>query len=406
MIRTASTALLLLAFATACGDDDRPATERRDLGSTTDAAMADSAVDASAMDDAGDRSDAGPEICEREPLAADRTRFVVLAHPFVPDYEVLELSTDGVVTRRGPRFTMGKAAEARIAFTPDGAVGVAAQDDGSIGIFRLDESGAPTVVERAYRGEFYASGVVMDPSGQSVWIVDSQFRAIGGGLYRLDLDCDGEVTREQLVAPGQLPYGMAFEADGRALVLAKDLLGTSLGPDLHRVDQAMRRVVASTEVFTEADWIGGGFTVGSDHAFSGAAGLSDPNRIAVSTLGLNLATVQTLEVPDPTSILVSPFEDRVLVVSGFGNAIFEYRYAPDAGAPLVATGEVAYAVRGPAIPTIADMVTRGSLEGLVLVSENVAVRTLRFTEGAVTDLGPLELGEGTESIAGAIGIQP
>lgn len=43
----------------------------------------------------------------------------------------------------------------------------------------------------------------------------------------------------------------------------------------------------------------------------------------------------------------------------------------------------------------------------MLVSENVAVRRLRFEGGGVvTDLGPFELGMGTDAIAGALGVQP
>lgn len=49
------------------------------------------------------------------------------------------------------------------------------------------------------------------------------------------------------------------------------------------------------------------------------------------------------------------------------------------------------------------MITRGSLTGLGLVSENVAIRVVRFRAGMLTDLGPFSL-EG--AIAGAIGVQP
>ncbi|MAQ18507.1 MAG: hypothetical protein CMN30_27370 [Sandaracinus sp.] len=399
--------LCLCLLALACGDDDRTPSGPSDLGNRDGSVATDATVD-----DAGEPTDlgmdAGPVVCTREPRAADRERFVVVAHPFVPDYEVLTLGTDGELGRPDIRFRMRKAAEARIAFTADGEVGVAVQDDGTLGIFRLDEEGNVSIVDRGYTGEFHAANIVADPSGSSFWILDSQFRAIGGGLYRIDLDCSGQVIRESLVAPGQLPYAMAFEDDVRALVLAKDVFNSAAGADVHRVNLSTGTVLASTDTFTGDDWIGAGFALSSKHAFAGNASQFDtvPNAVAVTTLTASPTLAQTVEVPDPTSIVVSPFEDRVLVVSGFGDAIFQYAYATDAAMPLSALGEVEYATRGPAIPTIADMVTVGDDAGLVLVSENVAVRRLRFTEGAVTDLGPFELGEGNESIAGALGIQP
>jgi hypothetical protein len=51
-------------------------------------------------------------------------------------------------------------------------------------------------------------------------------------------------------------------------------------------------------------------------------------------------------------------------------------------------------------------VTRGSLEGLVLVSENVSIRRIQFEGGGVvTDLGLTSLSDGVPAIAGAVGVQ-
>jgi hypothetical protein len=52
-------------------------------------------------------------------------------------------------------------------------------------------------------------------------------------------------------------------------------------------------------------------------------------------------------------------------------------------------------------------VTRGPLQGLVLVSENTGVRRVRFHAGGeVEDLGLEAFGDGLEDIPGAIGVQP
>ncbi len=398
-----------LLLALACGDDDR---------ADVDAFVADAAlpVDGGGMDtgpgetDAFVPTDGGPEVCPRELAAADRERFVVIAHPFVPSYEVLALSTDGTLSRPGTTFLMGKAEEAPIGFTADGEVGVVPQDDGTLGVFTIDEGGNVAVVHTAYEGEFYAARVVMDPDGSSAWVLDSQWRENGGGLYRIEFGCDGRIVSEERVAPARLPYGMGFEPDGTAIVASKDILSTSLGPDIHRVDLSAGAVALSADVFADDDWIVAGFALSERHAFLGdiAAFSAAPNRVAVVGLGeSSLVPLQTVEVEDPTSVVVSPFDDVVLVVTGFGDAIFEYGYDPDAAEPLTARGELSYTTRGPAIPTIAATITRGSLEGLALVAENVAVRRVQFEGGgAVADLGPFELGEGTESITGAIGVQP
>lgn len=403
---------LALLFSIACGDDDRAGDlPPADASVAPDLAVAtDAATDGGAADDASAPDDGGPELCPREPAAADRERFVVVAHPFVPNYEVLALSTEGTLSRTGTTFLMGEAAEAPIVFTADGALGVVAQDDGSLGVFAIDESGAVDVRHAAYDGDFYASRVVMDPDGQSAWVLDSQWRESGGGLYRITFGCDGRIASETRVAPARLAYGMGFEADGTAIVAAKDILSTTLGPDVHRVDLSEPSVLTSAEVFADEDWIVAGFALGTHHAFLGDnAGFSaSPNSVAVVGLGETmLRELQTVPVEDPASVIVSPFEDVVLVVSAFGDAIFEYGYDPLELEPLTARGELSYATRGPALPTVATMVRRGALEGLTFVAENVAVRSIRFEgEGVVTDLGPLELGEGTESIAGAIGVQP
>ncbi|MBO6936477.1 MAG: hypothetical protein JJ863_16005 [Deltaproteobacteria bacterium] len=398
---------LALVLALGCGDDD----DRADV----DAFVADSAMPMDASSDGGSDDDAfipdgGPEVCVREAAPADRARFVVVAHPFVPNYEVLALDTDGALTRPGTTFLMGKAAEAPIVFTADGEIGIVPQDDGSLGVFRIDASGDVDVVHASYEGEFYASRVVMDPDGNTAWVLDSQWRESGGGLYRIEFDCDGRIVNETMVAPSRLAYGMGFEADGSAIIAAKDILSTTLGPDVHRVDLTGPTVDASAEVFADDDWIVAGFDLTASHAFLGDnAGFSaTPNSVAVVGLGETaLQELQTVPVEDPASILASPFDDVVLVVSAFGDAIFEFGYDPGEPEPLTARGELSYTTRGPALPTVGTMLRRGSLEGLAFVAENVAVRRIQFEGGGVvTDLGPFELGEGLESIAGAIGVQP
>src|ERR1700690_1862355 len=72
-------------------------------------------------------SDAG---CGRTAAPVDRVRQVVISHPYdaasneANAWEVLDLSTTGVLTRPKRTFTMGRATGGVMAFTPDGEIGV------------------------------------------------------------------------------------------------------------------------------------------------------------------------------------------------------------------------------------------------------------------------------------------
>ena len=134
-----------------------------------------------------------------------------------------------------------------------------------------------------------------------------------------------------------------------------------------------------------------------------------PNRVGVARLDGDTITVAQLlpDVPDPVAILASPFDDVVLVVDGFGSAILAFDYAPDEVAPLTPRGELSYTVRPPSLPGSAVSIGRGALDGLAFIAENLAIRVVRFDGGGVvTDVGPFELGEGSENIPGAIGVTP
>jgi hypothetical protein len=55
----------------------------------------------------------------------------------------------------------------------------------------------------------------------------------------------------------------------------------------------------------------------------------------------------------------------------------------------------------------ASAIDRGSLKGTVFVSENVAVRQLRFeANGTVTDVAKLASPSGNTGIVGVVGVQP
>lgn len=362
----------------------------------------------------GDDDDGPANPCPRVPAAADRERFVVVAHPFSAsggnDYEVLRLGASGVLsTATVATFTMGRAFDGEIAFTPDGEVGLIAQEDGTVGVFTLDSAGNASVIHAGLAGEFYAARVLVDREGARALVIDSQTIENGGGVYALDIGCDGSLSGETLLLEGNLIYDLAPLADDDWVAYAKALPGGETGNDVHRVTIGDAiEVGAGVDAFPSDDdaivydmaaTSEGRFALIADaNAFSGTG-----NRVSVVNVGA-LSRVTELVVEDPASIAVSPHGDAFLVTSFAGDAIFAGTY--DATS-VTAFGELTYSGGGPQLPGNAVTITRGSLSGLTLIAENLGIRRVRFAGGGVvTDLGRTSLGTGSDTITGAIGVQP
>jgi hypothetical protein len=394
---------LVLLLAAACGQD------------AGDGAAADAGGGGGAD---GSSDDAGGG-CERAPAPADRTRYAVVSHPYDEDsapanqWEVLSLTADGTLAATGTRFEMGRATGGQVAFTPDGAVGVAVQEDGSLGVFTLSDAGEVEVVETGWRGEMYAGQVVAAPDGRGVYVLDSQWRENGGGVYRLEVDCDGRVSAAGLVAPSRLPYALVFAGD-RALAAASDILESDPGADVHLVDLAAGEVLAGADPFPDDEQIvasaaltgdGAYLLVGDNNQFYSTEGLE--NRVAVMRLDAgSLAAAQTIKIEDPVAIIASPFDDGAVVVSGFGDAIFALTRDDRSAQPFALAGELDYQGPAPQLPGAAVAVDRGELRGRVLIAELSGIRQLAFAPGSVSDLGLLSLGDGIPAITGALGLQP
>jgi hypothetical protein len=347
----------------------------------------------------------------------------VVSHPYDVDggtsnaYEVLTLSEDGRLTA-GPSFEMGRAQLGRIAFTPDGRVGIAPQEDGSLGVFRLDDDGRPTVVNRAFHGSFFASAVIMHPSGESAWVLDSQWAKHGGGIYEIRIEPNGALRDDGLQVEAKLPYGMlrlpaqdGREKGGHRFVLASyDILGSSKTTGLHLVDLAEEpRRLASVDVFGDYDAIMSSMAITSDGRYvlvgdsNGYSGV--PNRIAVVSLEGDRPTMIQAFTPilDPVAIVASPFGGPVLVVSGFGDAVYVLDYDPeDRYAPFSYRGELDYVGERPGLPSCAVRIEEGRLAGHVLIGENGGIRQLDFVPSGE---GVIDRGiHGLETAAGAVGI--
>lgn len=389
---------VLVLLAAGCAAESPPA--------GPDATPSDGGVDATA--------------CPRPPGAADRARAVVVSMPYqagsgqASTWAVWSLDPAGALTDTGQRFTMGRAVTGQVAFTPDGAIAIAAQDDGSLGVVRLDGA-TPTVVHARFDGSFYAGHVVIAPDGQSAWIVDPNWPNNDGGVYRVDIGCDGTLTDRGLWFPSKVAEGLDVRG-GRAVIAAGEVgAGSPAGHDVHLLDwsQDPPARTAGVDAFGDDRAIVAGFAVTHDGAYALVGDNSEfsglPNRVAIVGVGATTLTAKGVLTPveDPVAIVTSPFDDAALVVSGYGDAIFQLDYAPAAATPFTRLRALTYVGTRPQLPGAAVMVERGALRGLVLVVENTGLRRVRFAGGgAVMDLGKTSTGSGVAAIPGAIGVQP
>lgn len=365
---------------------------------------------------------AGAAGCPRTPAPEDRARKVVISLPYdaagakAKVFAVLELGRDGALTPTAERFTMGRAHDDRVHFTPDGQIGLVVQEDGTIGVFRAPPAGQPgpvQVVHAAFKGAFTAARLTLDPAGERAYVVDFNTRENGGGLYSLRIGCDGSLSEEGKITAAQLPRALRLLGGGEALLAAPALLDSAAGETLHRAQLAKppRRLqgvdafgdgaglVSAMELMPDGKFL----LLGDNDEFSGT-----PNRVAVVALQPVLRRAQVLTpVNDPVDIVASPYGNAALAVSGYGNAVLRLGYDPQAAAPFTLRGEPTYQGKRPQLPSAAVLVQRGPLRGRVLLAENVGVRQLRFEpDGAVTDLGLTSSGSGLASIVGTVGVQP
>ena len=362
------------------------------------------------------------EGCRAEPQAADRDRLLMVAYPYGSDgsqaqaWAVFTLDSDGELTDSGTRVDMGRGYGGHVAFTPDGSLGMVAQDDGSLGVFEVLEADEVRVVHARLEGDFYATAVVADPSGEWAWIVDGNWVENGGGLYRAAIDCDsGELGAATRVIEARLPSWVGFlhQRHDRALLVGRAAGGAGGGEDAFLLEPgAAPDILGGADLFGDDEAIFAGsalsfddatLLVGDNSFFSGL-----PNRVAIAGVAeQGIEPLQVIEdIDDPVDIIASPYADKALVLSGYSDALFVLDYQSGAAAPYSLEGELAYQGASPQLPTAADQVTRGSLKGLVVLTENQGLRRLRFEPGEIIDLGLSSFGSGLDRIPGAIGVQP
>lgn len=372
-----------------------------------------------------DDDDDGATGCPRALAAEDRVRYGAIGLPYTgasdpaDTWEIVALSTTGGVSFTGTTFEMGRLPFGEVVFTPDGQVGMVAQDDGTVGVFTVSATGVPTVVHAAFAGaNFYASRVVIDATGEYAWILDSNFPKNGGGLYRVKIGCpgsaegNGALTDERMLIESKLLYDMEIRTPGVAIVYAKSLGDSAFANDLHKLSLDPLDVTSGVDAFAaDDDAIVSDLALTNDGNFALIAdnnAFGTGNRVSVvDVVPATPTQVQTLSIGDPVSIAVSPFDDVAIVADGFGNGVYVLEYDALTSPPFAAPVELTYAGGAPELPGNFVTIVRGALEGNAYLAELSGIRRIRFEGGGqVTDEGLASRGGGVENIVGAFGFPP
>lgn len=413
-----------LTFLVACGDD-----ESNPIGGSGGGSSAPGGGGATSEGGAGGSGGAAPAggggagegggACVRQLGPADAERFVVVGHPNdeagdpANTFGVLRLSPEGELTETDTIFEMGPPADQEIVFTPDGKLGFAVQDEGSIGVFRIDDDGVVTVLHQEFRAGFYADALAMSADGTTLYVVDGNFPKNGGGIYTVSIGCDDDmlVAGERLFETKNA-RAMVLFGENVALLAAREVPGSTVPSHAHRLTLPTT-ITASADVFGNDEAIVSWaalsrddkyFLVGDNSSFS-----SEPNRVGIAEVTADgLVARQALEgIEDPAAIAMSPSNETAIVTSGFGDGIFVLDRTTSADAPYEIRGELPYVGAGPQLPGAIAMVQRGALDGHVLISDVRGVYRVQFDPGSdVVDLGVVDLSGEISGIVAGIGVQP
>lgn len=371
--------------------------------------------------DPGPGIDPGPGGCARDPAPADRPRWVVVSLPYgsggsrTPDWTLLRLGTDGNLSWTGERFTMGRATGGVVAFTPDGRLGIAVQEDGSLGVFAIEEDGLVRVVHEGFRGGFYGDQVRVVGEGSRALVLDAEWAESGGGVHQVDILCDGTLRDQGRRLPARLPRALLPLPGGPFLLAAwfpEGLPAEAGDVHLYDLDGTPRR-------------LGGGQAFPDDAIIGGAAATADGSLVLlgdVSEFSGRDTAIAVMEVrgdslekrqvispfEDPVSIVAAPRGGTLLAASGYGDALWVLEQVPgEPDSPIRVRGRLATPGGKPQLPGSMVVVERGALAGRVLVVEVTGIRQVHLSaDGSATDLGVTSLGGGVEGIPGALGIQP
>jgi hypothetical protein len=233
----------------------------------------------------------------------------------------------------------------------------------------------------------------MDPDGETLWIVDGNWANNGGGLYRVELDCEtGEPGAVEKVRESKLASALLI---GERVVLVANEVDDQLGFSAYELASPEGEVLQGLPLFEHADYSISDAVMAPDgrvwaadySVFSGVA-----HSIAV--LEPDLTLKDRVAVVDPVALVAHPDDGRMLALSAYqGDELLQI-------SPELKTE----ALQSSPLPWAAAGLHSGPDAGLVLVSENEAMLLLRWTDSGMEELQSVALGG--DSLPGAIGVSP
>lgn len=375
------------------------------IGADTGAGPGDT-DDSDDSDDMDDTDDSGtPDAgngCRSEPRDPDADRVVLANLPYEgtgADWAVLTLSADGTLTDTSASIAAGRTYVNPGVFTPDGSLGIAPLDDGTISIVEVDAGGSVRVVEAGFTTGFYAEAVAMHPSGERLYVVDRNWEENGGGLYVLDLDCStGAPSVPDDLPVDELGRLVATRLPAAALPIPgrPDRLVLISGPtpaDVRLIDTTSGAILDEVDVFPDNDaWLTtGAITPAGDLVLltDTSAWSSRENALAaVQVTGDALTDVGSDTLYDGVGIGISPDGTTAIVSSGYGDDIVRLSLDATAADAVTVEGSLTASTDPPQLPGGIVTVQRGSLAGHSLVAEVYGIRSIQLgPSGEAMDLG-------------------
>lgn len=292
-------------------------------------------------------------------------------------------------------FSMGRSSIGEISISADGSWGIVPQDDGSVGVFRVQD-GQLTVLQEnlmlsTAEREIYTAQVWLDSRTGTLWITDTNWPDNGGGLFTADIDCSsGSIGAAEEIFPSKNAFGVApfseevlvfVSRESEELTQQVTLFETNTYDFLH-TGQAFDDDEA---IFSALATDGENILIGDNSAFSGI-----PNRVShLRVTNDSLESVSLFELQDPISIQIH--DGQALIASGLTDSLWQY--------DLLHSSFVELSLSGIELPStiIQD-------ENNFYIAENTAIRHLRLENGAFMDQGLLLDTSGIEGIIGAIGV--
>jgi hypothetical protein len=352
-------------------------------------------------------------------------QFVVASQPAgpggVPSHRLRVLRWAGGALAAVSEFALGDvtADAGALAFTADGAYGVAALKNGTVGVFALDcATGAAAVVAaRVALPDFVAAPTRDATNGDRFWLLGGA--AVFG--LRIDRNAPGgpAVVSEGAYLAARQPAALRFlpgPPPARAVLVVA-------GGEVLVLDWAARTVLAAGPAFRYPQAIVSDACVAAPPPAAGPAaelvmllldddqfGVRPPALAAVRLAGLAAGAAPSVValqlVPglnDPAAVVCSPWANAAVLALAEGNALLHVLVgAPAGAAPANITGPLAY--KGPAPQLPSTLVAAASVPGLVFAGELSGIRQLVFdaASGAVADLGLFSFGPRVSDMVGAV----